>query len=591
MKTGSYVSWCILLTSIIAAALFPIGGTGASAGIGPDTAFFPDVQGHWASLAIARWAELDVIQGDTRGFRPDDPITMAEMAVLLDNLLGFTALSEAPPSNASTEPWYEGALRAAELAGLVDKEALGRIAPKDPLTREKAAVLLARALGVEENAGNETGFKDAGQIDWRNQLLIFGIEADGYMKGAADRCFAPKALATRAQVITIIDRAVRAFYSSAGVFTKSVKPADGIANCVSIVRVRGVTLKGMAVYGDLIIAEGLKNGEFTLENSSVSGNLVIRSGAGTAISIINGSEVRGRISFQGFGGAAQIFSNVAGPLSVDVKSEVSLKGGFAFAFAEEGSYLEICGKVTEVLVTGKAKVVICKEAEVDTIMLYERSAGSIIEVEGAVGTIRTQAEDAAISAGRSSKIVLIETKAEANGTDIFLNRHAEVNRIDNAASITVSGSGSPGLIAGTGSATYTYSETYKNSQYGFGFALPYSWKGYSIVYGEWLGSYITDTGSNSPKSGPIINIRHPGWTEEIPRQDIPIMVFTLADWDALQREQFHIGAAPVGPSELAHNSKFVFALPARYNFAFLEGHEEVERILKSDPLQVTSHNF
>jgi hypothetical protein len=83
----------------------------------------------------------------------------------------------------------------------------------------------------------------------------------------------------------------------------------------------------------------------------------------------------------------------------------------------------------------------------------------------------------------------------------------------------------------------------------------------------------------------MISIRHPQWTAKNPRQDIPIMIFTITQWDSLQQEKFHIGAAPIGPSELGHNTKYVFALPARYNFAFPTGYEEVESILKSNPLQ------
>jgi hypothetical protein len=59
------------------------------------------------------------------------------------------------------------------------------------------------------------------------------------------------------------------------------------------------------------------------------------------------------------------------------------------------------------------------------------------------------------------------------------------------------------------------------------------------------------------------------------------MVFTLKQWTDLDKDVFHIGAAPVNPSELGRNSKYVFALPARYNYSFLEGYEEVDQILRS----------
>jgi hypothetical protein len=57
------------------------------------------------------------------------------------------------------------------------------------------------------------------------------------------------------------------------------------------------------------------------------------------------------------------------------------------------------------------------------------------------------------------------------------------------------------------------------------------------------------------------------------------MVFTLEQWDLVQAEKLGVGAAPIPPTELGRNSTYVFALPARYNFAFLTGFEEVEQIL------------
>jgi len=124
---------------------------------------------------------------------------------------------------------------------------------------------------------------------------------------------------------------------------------------------------------------------------------------------------------------------------------------------------------------------------------------------------------------------------------------------------------------------------YSDSRYGFTLSLPESWKGYSVVTGLWEGTAVG--GSQVVETGPLVSIRHPLWTSDKPRQDIPIMVFTLSQWEALQREEYHIGAAPVGPKELGRNSGYVFALPARYNYAFPEGHEEVEEILNGRPLQ------
>ena len=125
---------------------------------------------------------------------------------------------------------------------------------------------------------------------------------------------------------------------------------------------------------------------------------------------------------------------------------------------------------------------------------------------------------------------------------------------------------------------------YHNKEYGFDVALPPSWTGYTIIQGQWEGR-ILDAQPEKTEHGPLISIRHPKWTKENPRQDIPIMVFTLNQWKLIQQEKMAVSAAPIGPSELARNAKYVFALPARYNFAYLPGYEEVDRILQNKAVQ------
>jgi len=128
---------------------------------------------------------------------------------------------------------------------------------------------------------------------------------------------------------------------------------------------------------------------------------------------------------------------------------------------------------------------------------------------------------------------------------------------------------------------------YKNTQYGFTFSLPKSWTGYSVIEDKWNGDILDaeDSTENAKKvSGPEILIRHPLYTTENLRQDIPIMVFTFAEWNLIQSEKLAVSAAPIGPSELGRNSQYVFALPARYNFAYPIGYEEVDEILQNHPL-------
>jgi len=120
---------------------------------------------------------------------------------------------------------------------------------------------------------------------------------------------------------------------------------------------------------------------------------------------------------------------------------------------------------------------------------------------------------------------------------------------------------------------------YTNDDYEFSLALPNSWQNYSILSEKWSG---LDLNGIEQESGDIVHIRHPQWSESNPRQDIPVMIFSETQWNKLQKEEFHIGAAPINPKLLARNKNYFFALPARYNFGFLEGYEEVENILNNN---------
>ncbi|HEX3985085.1 MAG TPA: hypothetical protein VHX13_00645 [Acidobacteriaceae bacterium] len=120
---------------------------------------------------------------------------------------------------------------------------------------------------------------------------------------------------------------------------------------------------------------------------------------------------------------------------------------------------------------------------------------------------------------------------------------------------------------------------YVNRQYGFRFTLPADCRGYSIVTDEWMGSAPANN-----ERGPLLSIRDPRWTEEQPRQDIPIMIFTGAQWKLLQNGKLTVSAAPYDPGEIGRNRRYVFAIPPRYNFDEDPGYREVMEILKEHPL-------
>ncbi len=124
---------------------------------------------------------------------------------------------------------------------------------------------------------------------------------------------------------------------------------------------------------------------------------------------------------------------------------------------------------------------------------------------------------------------------------------------------------------------------YRNSQYGFCFRLPASWRGYSVLTRSWSGSAMDNSGKSI--TGPELVLRNPNWTEAVPWEDIPIMIFTPAQWKHAANGGYTFGAAPIGPGEMAHNRRYVFALPARWNFDLANGFEEANQLIQDRALQ------
>lgn len=122
---------------------------------------------------------------------------------------------------------------------------------------------------------------------------------------------------------------------------------------------------------------------------------------------------------------------------------------------------------------------------------------------------------------------------------------------------------------------------YNNFDYGFTFTLPANWRGYSIVESTWEGITLSD---ETAPSGPKIIIRNPKWTEAAHYEDIPIMIFTISEWNGYIAENFSVSAAPIQARELARNNKYVFALPPRWNFDYSLGYKEAEDIIAGEPL-------
>lgn len=118
--------------------------------------------------------------------------------------------------------------------------------------------------------------------------------------------------------------------------------------------------------------------------------------------------------------------------------------------------------------------------------------------------------------------------------------------------------------------------SYVNTRYGFRFDLPGDWKGFCVVQKQ--------RAVGSGEDAPLFLIRNPEYTEDDPREDIPIWAFTREQWKRVMRGELLVSPAPILPDEVGRNTKYVFALPPRYFNDNLPGYKEVFAILQSHPM-------
>ena len=114
-------------------------------------------------------------------------------------------------------------------------------------------------------------------------------------------------------------------------------------------------------------------------------------------------------------------------------------------------------------------------------------------------------------------------------------------------------------------------KTYKNVEYGFEMLFPDSWKDYEVEKISWDGSLF-----EKEYSGPEFIFRNQKLFIERNFYGIPIMIFTPDIWPLVEEEKLAVGSAPMAPGKIGENSKYVFAIPGRWQ-GFADTMTESER--------------
>ncbi len=134
-------------------------------------AAFSDVPAdYWAQDYIAGLTKLNIISGFGDGtFRPDEPVTRAQFAMILRKVFLQSQPTTARPfTDVPSNYWATDAIHAARSAGFLSGYPGNRFAPNEPITRRDALVSLASGLKYADGGPNALADYWDADDEWAN---------------------------------------------------------------------------------------------------------------------------------------------------------------------------------------------------------------------------------------------------------------------------------------------------------------------------------------------------------------------------------------------------------------------------------------
>lgn len=178
---------------------------------------FKDMKGHWGKDDVEKIQSKGIIEGYSDGtFQPDNAITEAELAVIIDRLLEarFTdddeSINDDDDSDSDDEELSDAPAWAKDsISKGFEKKYLNqkRFHSHVQASRLMACVAIAKALDLEPVTDFTTNpFKDRNLMSDEDFGYLLALYKDGYISGYPDGNFNPNKLITRVQIAKIIEK-------------------------------------------------------------------------------------------------------------------------------------------------------------------------------------------------------------------------------------------------------------------------------------------------------------------------------------------------------------------------------------------------
>ncbi len=158
----------------------------------------------WAYEYIDVLVKAGILNGKGDGvFAPDDNVKRGEYAKMIALAAGLTPDSSKctfpDTKNLWSSPYVGAAVEAGFISGINENE----FAPENDITREQAAVIIGRALNLEQTEPFEKFSDDSSISDWARGY-VYALKDLGILSGRGNNMFCPNETLTRAESAKLI---------------------------------------------------------------------------------------------------------------------------------------------------------------------------------------------------------------------------------------------------------------------------------------------------------------------------------------------------------------------------------------------------
>ncbi|MEK0313674.1 S-layer homology domain-containing protein [Cohnella sp. 56] len=172
-------------------------------------------------LSTARYeadGSLSIQGGTLDGDFIVEPRYSLSKYVVIENKVSFNDI-------AKVQPWAGRQIQVVAAKGAIEGKASGVFAPQDKITRAEFAKILITALNLDNKLATSSKFTDVPSTHWAAPYIAVAAE-QGIINGKTASTFAPNATITRAEMATMIARALKS--------TQGLKDIDNAEAALSV---------------------------------------------------------------------------------------------------------------------------------------------------------------------------------------------------------------------------------------------------------------------------------------------------------------------------------------------------------------------